>query len=86
MDWLVHLFSTDPVMLDAVLVPWTQKFIGGNILTFTVLWAVLKYIAVITPWAKDDEILQILTGAAKAAKEAIVAIKNGKNGTPEVKP
>ena len=44
--------------MDALIIPW----ILANPFTIMVALAVLKVIAKATPWAVDDEIVQILTG------------------------
>ena len=45
--------SFDPILLD---------FVQGNAITIGLVFAILKVIAKNTPWAVDDEIVQILTG------------------------
>lgn len=50
----------DPITVfsfDVYLVP----FIKGNLITLGLLLPVLKAVAKATPWAIDDEILQIVT-------------------------
>jgi len=39
------------------------KFISENWLTISFVLVILKGIAQITPWAEDDQIVQIITGA-----------------------
>lgn len=41
---------------------WLLDFMKENLVTLGLALAVLKAIARATPWAVDDEILQILTG------------------------
>ena len=38
------------------------EFVRGNFVTLGVVLAVLKVLAKATPWAVDDEVLQIITG------------------------
>lgn len=45
--------------MDTVLL----KFISENILTITVFLGLLKGLAKITPWAGDDQVVQVFTGA-----------------------
>lgn len=42
---------------------WLLDFVGKNWLTISFALVLLKGVAKITPWAQDDEIVQILTGA-----------------------
>jgi len=44
--------------MDALLL----EFVRDNLVTLGLALAILKVIAKATPWAIDDEILQILTG------------------------
>jgi len=46
------------IQLDAYL----TEFIQHNYLSLTLIFAVLKTLAKATPWAVDDDIIQILTG------------------------
>ena len=62
-DAIFTFFSQPPPALDPVFIPWVTALIAGNIIIFSGLWAFLKYIAKATPWAGDDKVLQILTGA-----------------------
>lgn len=41
---------------------WLLEFLKENMVTVGLALALLKVIAKATPWAVDDEILQILTG------------------------
>ncbi len=50
-------------MLDPTFIPWLTALIGGNVIVFSAVWAFLKFVAKATPWAWDDKVLQILTGA-----------------------
>jgi hypothetical protein len=40
---------------------WLLKFIQDNLITIGVILAILKEIAIETPWAVDDKIIQILS-------------------------
>ena len=64
-------FQAPAPALDPVLIPWIAAFIAGNIIVMTGVWALLKYIAKLTPWAEDDKILQIITGGFTAVKDAV---------------
>ena len=44
------------------------SFISGNYLTITLGLGLLKLIAIETPWAGDDKIIEILTGMLNRAK------------------
>lgn len=49
------------IKMDAILL----EFVKENMVTLCLLLGVLKVIAKETPWAADDEIIQILTGFIK---------------------
>lgn len=68
---VVRFFSQPPPAVDPVFIPWVTALIAGNIIFFSGVWALLKYIAKLTPWAEDDKIIQIITGAFSAIKEAV---------------
>jgi hypothetical protein len=42
--------------------PYIIEFVSGNWLALSLALGVLKVIAKMTPWAHDDEILQVFTG------------------------
>jgi hypothetical protein len=63
--------NVPPPAFDPVFIPWISKLVAGNVIIFGGLWAFLKAIAKATPWAGDDKIIQILTGAVAAVKEAV---------------
>lgn len=68
---IVEFFQVyDPVSLDIVMIPWLQKFVAGNLITIYMCKKLAEYIAKVTPWAKDDEILQIFTGAIREVVDA----------------
>ena len=46
------MIALDPILLE---------FLAGNVVTLGLVLAILKVAAKATPWAIDDEILQILT-------------------------
>lgn len=52
------------IEIDAILV----GFVASNPVTCVLALAVLKVIAKATPWAVDDEIVQILTGFVERKK------------------
>ncbi len=62
-DAIVLFFSQPPPTIDPTFIPWFTALIGGNVIVFSAIWAFLKYVAKATPWAGDDKILQIITGA-----------------------
>ncbi len=62
-DAIVLFFSQPPPALDPTFIPWLTALIAGNVIVFSAVWALLKYVAKTTPWAGDDKILQIITGA-----------------------
>jgi len=62
-DAIVLFFSQPPPAIDPTFIPWLSALIAGNVIVFSAVWAFLKYIAKATPWAGDDKILQIITGA-----------------------
>jgi len=68
---ILRFFSQPPPAFDPVFIPWVTALIAGNIIIASAVWALLKYIAKITPWAQDDKIIQILTGAYVAVKDAV---------------
>ncbi len=68
---LITFFSTPPPALDPVFIPWLTALIAGNIIIVSGLWALLKYIAKITPWAVDDKIVQIVTGGVTAVRDVV---------------
>jgi hypothetical protein len=74
-DMIVLFFSQPPPALDPTLIPWLTALIAGNIIIFSAVWAFLKYVAKATPWAGDDKILQILTGAVAAVRGAVSSKK-----------
>lgn len=63
---IITFFSQAPPALDPVFLPWLGALISGNVILGTGVWALLKYIAKLTPWAGDDKIIQIFTGAVGA--------------------
>lgn len=79
-ETIYAFFQTSPLAFDTVVVPWVTALISGNIILLTGVWAVLKYIATITPWAIDNKILKLFTGGFVAVKDAITpgaaALKN----------
>lgn len=44
------------------------EFVSNNWLTISFCLGVLKGVAKITPWAKDDQIIQVFSGALDALK------------------
>ena len=68
---VINFFGTAPPALDPLFVPWLAALIAGNVIVISGLWALLKYIAKLTPWATDDKIIQIITGAYDAVKGAV---------------
>jgi hypothetical protein len=44
---------------------WLLDFIKENVITMSIILAILKVIAIETPWAADDKIIEILTGIFK---------------------
>ena len=81
---IVAFFSTEPPAMDPTLVPWIAALVAGNIITVTGLWAFLKYVAKLTPWAADDKILQIITGGVSAVKGAVMPLMKKGNGKKEM--
>ena len=51
--------------MDALLL----EFVKENLVTLGLVLAMLKVVAKATPWALDDEILQILTGFVGRKKQ-----------------
>ena len=47
---------------DLILLTFAKQFISNNIMTITLVLAILKKIAIETKWAGDDKIIQIFTG------------------------
>lgn len=74
-DLIQQFFQQAPPAIDPTLVPWMVDLIAGNIIVGTGLWALLKFIAKRTPWAGDDKIIQIVTGAFGAVKDAVGPVK-----------
>jgi hypothetical protein len=74
-DVVITFFSQPPPALDPVFIPWLAALIAGNVIIVSGTWALLKYIAKLTPWAEDDRILQIISGAYGAVKGAVSPIK-----------
>ena len=74
-EMIINYFSQPPPALDPLFVPWITALIAGNIIIVSAMWALLKYIAKLTPWAVDDNIIQIITGAVGAIKEAVGTVK-----------
>ena len=72
---LITFFSQAPPALDPTFLPWLGKLISGNVIVGTGLWALLKHIAKLTPWAEDDKILQIISGAVAAVKGSVSSKK-----------
>jgi hypothetical protein len=68
---IINFFAQPPPALDPVFIPWLTALIAGNIIIATGVWALMKYIAKITPWAQDDKIIQIITGGLAAVKGAV---------------
>jgi len=68
---IINYFSQPPPAFDPLFVPWITALIAGNIIVGTAIWTLLKYIAKLTPWATDDKIIQIITGAFGAVKDAV---------------
>ena len=68
---LITFFTQPPPALDPTLVPWVTAFIAGNVIVVSIVWALLKFIAKQTPWAGDDKIIQVFSGAFAAMKGAI---------------
>jgi len=50
--------------MDAILL----KFVGDNWLTISFVLGLLKGLAKISPWAADDQIVQVFTGAFSKLK------------------
>ena len=75
LEQIILFFKTPPPAMDPLFVPWVAALIGGNIIIFTAFWALFKYIAKLTPWAEDDKIIQIVTGAYTAIKDAVGSVK-----------
>ena len=44
---------------------WLLEFIKENMITMSLVLAALKVVAVETPWASDDKIIEIFTGFLK---------------------
>lgn len=68
LETLLTFFSQPPPAFDPVFIPWLSALIAGNIIILGSIWAALRYVAKITPWAGDDKIIQILTGVFTALK------------------
>ena len=78
-QFVIDFFATKPPALDPLFIPWVTALIAGNVIVFSGLWALLKYIAKLTPWAEDDKIIQIISGAYAAVKSAIPIKKKETN-------
>jgi len=74
-EQIVLFFKQAPPAMDPLLYPWVAALIAGNIIVGTALWALLKYIAKLTPWAHDDKIIQIITGGMAAVKSAVGKVR-----------
>ena len=70
---IIAFFSHAPPAFDPVFIPWLTALIAGNVIIVSAVWAVLKYLAKVTPWAGDDKIIQIITGAIAAAKGVVTS-------------
>jgi hypothetical protein len=68
---IVNFFSQPPPAIDPLFIPWVTALVAGNIIFITGAWALLKYIASLTPWAEDDKIIQIITGGYAAVRDAV---------------
>lgn len=53
------MIELDPIVIE---------FLAKNIFTINVALFIVKGLAKITPWAKDDQILQIFSGAVDLYK------------------
>jgi len=85
-QFVIDFFSTPPPAFDPLFIPWITALIAGNVIVFSGLWGLFKYIAKLTPWAEDDKIIQIISGAYGAIKEAIPTRKKEIETTdPDVK-
>ena len=75
-ETLLAFFSQAPPAFDPVFIPWLSALIAGNVIILGSIWAALRYIAKVTPWAGDDKIIQIITGV-------FTALKSGKDANAE---
>ncbi|NIW52516.1 MAG: hypothetical protein GWN17_09905 [Candidatus Korarchaeota archaeon] len=70
-DQIYAFFETVPPAFDLVVVPWFVNLINGNIMVLTFTYVVLKYLAVKSPWAWDDNVFTFFTGLASELKKAM---------------
>jgi len=62
------------------------RFLKDNIITLYVGLTLLKGIAMATPWAKDDKIIQLFDTAYNVLSQAVASFKLGKpTKIPEIK-
>ena len=47
---------------DIIILTFVKNFLSNNLIAITAILWILKSIAKATPWAIDDEIIQIVTG------------------------